>query len=164
MITDGDSTELVQQFAAWYQGTQPYGASTDGRRFASFTTESNGMSLQCTSAWTDAHSTNGTRYCGPSIHLDLYSTNPRHTTALLARILDVIVSHRRGHFFIVMPASCDHAGIVRRPWAQHRRCGHQARRISRHGRLSIVWKEIPVLVPPLIPARVRPPQTLSSTA
>ena len=111
MITDGDSTELVQQFAAWYQGTQPYGASTDGRRFASFTTESNGMSLQCTSAWTDAHSTNGTRYCGPSIHLDLYSTNPRHTTALLARILDVIVSHRRGHFFIVMPASCDVHGL-----------------------------------------------------
>ena len=89
--------------------------------------------------------TNGTRYLGHDP--PLYSTNPRHTTVLPPRPL----FHR-------------HAGIVRRPWAQHRRCGHQARRISRNGRLSIVWKEIPVLVPPLIPARARPPQTLSSTA
>jgi len=98
MITDGDSTELVQQFAAWYQGTQPYGASTDGRRFASFTTESNGMSLQCTSAWTDAHR---------------LTARDTWTTILLctAPTRDTQQFCHRGHYFIVMPASCDVHGL-----------------------------------------------------
>ena len=74
MITDGDTNEMAKEFTTWYVATLPYGASTDGRRFASFDMASNGMSLQCESSWTDAHGTNGPRRCcGPSLRVELAS-------------------------------------------------------------------------------------------
>ena len=112
MITDGDTNEMAKEFTTWYVATKPYGASTDGRRFASFDMASNGMSLQCESSWTDAHGTNGPRrYCGPSLRVELYSLNTRHATAMLARILDIVVQRRMGHYFVVLPTKCDVHGL-----------------------------------------------------